>query len=320
MAQATGAKAQIIYQEETTFKTDPTSPDAKLLYFISEDFKSSRNLIDSAVIRGTRDAARPALGNIAIEGSIKTELQAYIGTLFKGLLGSVETTGSNPYTHTLKVGGSLPSFVIEKGFTDIVNFFKYNGCKINRFTLAVRPEGFQEISFDFLGAKETISSSSFDSTPTDLGKVSWTGFDIATIEEGGSAIGIVTEVDITVENNLDGSVYVIGGQGQRYSLPEGMVKVSGTIKALFESMSLLNKAMNSTETSLRIYYKLGTGDGSAGNESLEIKIPELLYSPNAPVISGPAGIFVELPFTAYYDNSTEGTSIQLVLKNTQATL
>jgi hypothetical protein len=320
MAQAIGAKARIIYQEETTFKTDPSVKDAKLLYFISEDFKSTRNLIDSEVIRGTRDAAKPALGNMAIEGTIRTELQAYIGSLFKGLLGNVTTTGTDPYVHVLKVGGSLPSFVIEKGFTDIGQFFKYNGCKINRFTLAVKAEGFQEISFDFLGAKETVSSSSFDSTPADLGKVSWTGFDIAVIEEGGSAIGVVTEVNITVENNLDGSVYVIGGRGERYSLPEGLVKVSGTIKALFDSMSLLNKAMNSTETSLRILYKLGNGDGSAGNESLEILIPELLYSPNAPVISGPAGIFVELPFTAYYDNSTEGTSIQLTLKNTQATL
>jgi len=320
MAQAIGAKAQIVYQEETTFKIDPTTPDAKLLYFVSEDFKSSRNLIDSAVIRGTRDAARPALGNIAIDGSIKTELQAYIGTLFKGLLGSVNTTGTGPYTHTLKVGNTIPSFLIEKGFTDLGQYFKYNGCKINRFTLAVRHEGFQDISFEFLGAKETVGTTSFDSTPTDLGKVSWTGFDIAAIEEGGSAIGAVTEVDITVENNLDGSVYVIGGQGQRYSLPEGMVKVSGTTKALFESMSLLNKAKNSTETSLRIYYKLGNGGGTAGNESLEILIPELLYSPNAPVITGPAGVFVELPFTAYYDNSSEGTSIQFVLKNTQETI
>jgi len=320
MPQAIGAKAQIIYQAETTFKTDPTTPDAKLLYFVSEDFKFSRNLIDSAVIRGTRDAARPVLGNYEVAGSIKTELQAYIGTLLLATLGSVTTTGTGPYVHTIKVGNSLPSLVIEKGFTDIGQYIKFNGCKVNRMSLAVRPEGFQEITFEFMGAKQTSDTTSFDSTPTDLGKVSFTGFDIAEVTEGGTAIANITEVDIAIENNLDGSIYVIGGQGERRYLPEGIVKVSGIIKALFEDNSLLNKALGSTETSLKVIYKLGTGDGSTGNEYLEIFIPELIYSPNAPTISGPAGILVELPFTAYYDNSTQGSSMQITLKNTQATL
>jgi len=320
MPQAIGAKARIIYQEETTFKEDPTTPNAKKLYFISEDFKSSRNLIDSSVIRGTRDASKPALGNKAVEGTIRTELQAYIGTLLKGMLGSVETTGTGPYTHVIKVGNVLPSFLIEKGFTDLGQYFKYNGCKINRFTLAVRPEGFQEVTFDFLGAKETISDTSFDSDPVDLGKTSFTGFDIAEIQEGGTTIAVVTEVDLTIENNLDGSVYVIGGGGERYSLPEGLVKVSGTIKALFDSMTLLNKAITSTESSLKIVYKLGDGTGSEGNEYLEFFIPELLYSPVAPVISGPGGLFVELPFTAYYSDSAQGSSIVITLKNMEASL
>ena len=49
-------------------------------------------------------------------------------------------------------------------------------------------------------------------------------------------------------------------------------------------------------------------------------IPELLYQPDAPVIAGPQGVLVELPFVAYYDNSTEATTMQMILKNTQATI
>lgn len=321
MPQATGSKSWIIYQKETTFKQDPSSPNATLLYFISEDFKFSRNPIDSNVIRGSRDAARPVVGNYEVTGSIRTELQAYIGTLLHAALGAVTTVGSTPpYTHTIKVGSTLPSLLIEKGFTDVGQYIKFNGCKVNRMSLAVRPEGFQEITFEFMGAKPTLSTSSFDSTPNDLGKASFTGFNIAQIQEGGSAIANVTEVDITLENNLDGSVYVIGGAGERKYLPEGIVKVSGTIKALFEDATLLNKAIQSAETSLKIVYQFGTGGGTSGNEYLEIFIPELIYAPSAPVITGPGGIFVELPFTAYYDNSTQASSMQITLKNTQATL
>jgi hypothetical protein len=321
MAQAIGAKGQIVIQEETTYKTDPATPDVQKVYFISESLRASRNLIESMTSTSTRDASKPALGNMNISGSIKVELQAYMAKLFKAAMGSVQTTGTGPYVHTFKIGSSLPSLLIEKGFTDIGQYFKYNGCKINKLSLNVTPEGFQEVDFDIIGAKETVSTTPFDSTPTDLGKSSWTGFNIAGIYEGGSQIATVTEITgLTLENNLDEFVYVIGGHGERYSLPEGRVKVSGTLKALFNDMTLYNKAINTTESSLKIVYQFGSGNGSAGNEYLEILIPELIYSPNAPVISGPQGIFVELPFQAYYDNSTEATTMQIILKNTQATI
>jgi hypothetical protein len=261
------------------------------------------------------------LGNKDVSGSLKVELQAYIALLFKAAMGSLTTTGTGPYVHTMKIGSSLPSLLIEKGFTDIGQYFKYNGCKVNKLSMGITSEGFQEVDFDFIGAKETVSGTSFDTTPTDLGKKSFTGFAIGSILEGGASIANVTEVSgLTLENNLDGSVYVIGGNGERNSLPEGKVKVSGTLKAMFENLTLYNKAVNNTESSLKVVYQLGTGDGSAGNEYLEILIPELIYSPNAPVISGPQGIYVELPFTAFYANSTEATTMQIILKNTQATI
>ncbi|OGP65793.1 MAG: hypothetical protein A3K22_00975 [Deltaproteobacteria bacterium RBG_16_42_7] len=321
MAQAIGAKGLLAIQEETTYKTDPATPDTKKIYFVSESLKSSRNLIDSNTIVGSREASKPTLGNKDVSGSISLELQAYMALLLKASFGSLATTGAGPYIHTLKIGASLPSLLIEKGFSDIAQYFKYNGCKINKFGLSIKPEGFQDVSIDIIGAKETVGGATFDSTPTDLGKQSFNGFVIGTIEEGGSAIANVVSVDgLSLENNLDGSVYVIGGAGERKSLPEDRVKVSGTLKALFENLTLYNKAVNSTESSLKVKYLFGDGLGSAGNESLEFLIPELIYSPNAPVISGPTGIYVDLPFTAYYENSAEATTMQAILKNTQATV
>lgn len=90
--------------------------------------------------------------------------------------------------------------------------------------------------------------------------------------------------------------------------------------ALFDSLTLYNKVKNSTESSLKVTWAYGDGLGSAGNESLEILIPELIYSPNAPEVSGPMGVKVSLPFEAYYENSTEATAIQIILKNSQATI
>ncbi len=321
MPQARGANAQVIIQEETTFKTDPATPDAHKVHFSSCGIKLSRGLESSDVIQGNRNPSKPARGVDDVSGGISTELQAYIALLFKAALGSVTTTGTGPYVHTIKVGSSLPSLLVEKGFTDINQFFKYNGCKVSKMTLAVTPKGFQKIDFDFIGAKETVSGTSFDATPTDLGKQSFNGFAVGAIEEGGAAIADVVGIDgLSIENNLDGDQYSVGGVGERDDIPEGMVKVSGTLKARFKDLALYTKAINNTESSLRILWQLGTGAGSAGNESLEIKLPELIYSPNAPIIDGPKGILVDLPFEAFYENSSEASAMQIIIKNTQATI
>ena len=322
MAQAQGSNAKIIIQKETTFKTKPSNPSAELVYFKSETLRSSRNLITSETIRGSRDGVKPTLGNVDVAGDIVMELHPYTGIFWYGALGSVTTTGTEaPYTHTFKVGSSLPSFFIEKGFTDLGAYNQYLGCKVNSLRLNIVPEGFQEMTATFIGAKETLDTTSFDSTPTDNGFNPYNGFLIATVEEGGTALGYATAIDsLTINNNLDGNSYVIGGQGERRYIPEGIVAVTGTLRILFESNDFYQKALNSTESSLKIVYKLGTGDGTAGNEYLEIYIPELIYQPQAPTISGRGGILVELPFQAYYENSTDATAIKVTLKNTQATI
>ena len=117
--QAKGSNVQIGYQAETTFATDPGSPDMKRLHYISEGLKLSYPLIASNTIQSNRNPSKPSRGNKNVAGPITFELQAFIGTLLKAVLGSVSTTGTGPYTHTITIGASVPSLVIEKGFTDL---------------------------------------------------------------------------------------------------------------------------------------------------------------------------------------------------------
>jgi hypothetical protein len=326
MPQAKGANAIIGYQLETAYGADPGTPALTKMYFTpGESLRLSRELLTSNVLQSARNPSVPDRGRYNVAGSISTVLQAYFGTLLKAALGSVSTGSGPPYTHTIKIGSSLPSLVIEKGFPDLTTpqYFKYNGCKVSKFSLKVTDQGEQEVSFDILGAKETVGTSSFDATPDDLGKQAFNGFQIATLNEGGSPIAVVTGADIELDNGIDaGGGYAINvtTPGVRKSLPEGKVKVSGTLRALFEDVSLYTKAINGTESALVITYTIGTGAGSAGNEQLTITIPELIYGTNAPVISGPAGLLVELPFEAYYGDDAEASAMWMELKNTQAAL
>lgn len=320
MAQAKGSSAQLGIQKEVTYKTDP-SPDMTRIHIVSCDLGLDGSLEESKTIQSNRNAVEPFRGRKNVPGSIVVELQAYIAKLFEGLLGSNTTTGVSPYTHTIKVGTSIPSFVMEKGFSDIAQYFKLNGVKIGKMSMSITDSGPQPITFSLVGAKETVSGTSFDATQTDLGKTMFDGLAIGTIEEGGSASAIITSIDgLTIDNGLDEGIYVLGSSGERVSLPEGTVKVTGTVKALFDSITLYNKAVNNTESSIKVKYAKGDGLGSVGNESIEFLIPELKYAPKSPPISGPNGVYVELPFTGFYGNSTEASIFQIVLKNAQATI
>ncbi|MCX5875309.1 MAG: phage tail tube protein [Deltaproteobacteria bacterium] len=238
-------------------------------------------------------------------------------TLGTGTLKKV-TTPATTYTHTFKVGTCLPSFMAEKGFPDIGQYFKYNGEKIGKMSLDISSSGPQKMSFDLMGAKETVGTTPF-ATPIDLGKASFDGLALGTIEEGGTAIAIVSAISgLSFENNLDGDTFLLAGGGTRGAINEGLVKVSATIKALFQDVVLYNKALNSTESSLRMVYNRGTGAGTVGNESIEFKLPELIYSVKTPVVDKPGGLWVELGIIAYYNDSTEASTLQVILKNTQS--
>jgi len=320
MAQVRGVKAQLSCASESTFKTLGTL-NPQVIPIVSESIKASRDLVSSAIIRGNRNPYQPVLGQKEISGDITTYLSPYLGKLFYHLLGGKASTGTTiPYTHTLTVSDLPTGLTIQKAFSDVGQYFVYKGCKINSMKITARPTGFVETTFSIMGADMALYTSSQITAPTDYTQSnvggSFTGYTIS-LNEGGSSLGIGTEVDLTIENNLDGSVFVINGTGTRYSIPEGLVKVSGTLRALFESETLLNKAINGTESSLALTFQHGTGDGTANNEKLIITVDELIYKPQDPVISGPAGIMLELAFEGYFQNGSSSSAVSFTLVNTQ---
>lgn len=388
MAQAKGTKAKIGYMAESTFAVMPSSPALKLLYFISESVSEKMNLLTSQVIRDNRNPTMPVRGNRDVSGGFRTELCPELGSWLYYALGACTSTPTSPYyEHVIKVG-DLPSFVLEKGFTDLPRYLLYLGCKVNRLTISARPEGFQEVNVDLMGCYEgqalyydtqtgnftvgltatgdggstglikcdndssdqgfltlinptgdfvaaealtdsstgaakvtsTLGYSPIDAAYTDPGHSPFDGFEVAVIQEGGSDIAYLTQVDLSIENNLYGGNYVLGGGGTRRSITEGKVKVSGVITALFESMALYQKALRKTETSLKLAWKHGTGAGTDGNESLEIYVPELLIAKETPVIEGPQGILYRGPFEAYYNDGADASSMKITLLNAEASL
>ena len=322
MAQARGSQSTVALFEEDTYGSDPSVPDGQLVYFSSFGPAKSQNRIDSNVITGDRERVEPFLGNVSVSGSLQTEIAAEnIGTLLKHLLGGNTDSGAGPYTHTM-VPGDLPTgltFEVDYGaeISGSGRYVKYNGCKINQGQFEFPTEGACTASFDIVGSQGTPAAAALDATLTDNGHTTFSSFS-ASIEEGGASVANVKSVSLTISNELDQNGYVIGGGGIRNSLPEGFSTVSGSLTAVFDSATLMNKTLNDTESSLKITLSRGDGLGSAGNESIEFFVQQMKYDPTTPSVDGPGGIEITLPFKGYKSGASNG--IQVTLKNAVATV
>lgn len=219
------------------------------------------------------------------------------------------TAGVTQYQHLFKVGDSQPSLVLSKEFSDISQYFLYNGCKISTFQHAFGEDKEYVASMEVMGAGRTLSGSAYDGSATEVTLDRINGFQ-ASLKEGGSTSAIVTGGDFTINAGLDGNQYVLGSTGKRGDIPEGIMQVSGTIAALFTDATLLNKGINATESSLEVIYTKDTVT------SLSFEFPEIQYEVTDPVVTGPVGAMVNLAWRGFYTNDADASAVVVTLKNT----
>ena len=287
-----------------------------VLPFKSEGFRMSQELLESECIVATRNAAQPTLGNIAVDGNVSTELAPYMTRLFKHMLGAcVLTGGGAPYTYTFKVAALPAGMTVEKQFTDIGKYFRYDGCKVASWRLSGSAGAISPLELTLMGAVETVAAYPWDGDPTTYTHHPFTSFK-AYVKYGGgpTTLGTVTEFSLEGNNNLDGSSYVIDSTGMRYSIPSGKVSVTGSITCLFEDTTLYDLAKAGTET--KLIFELWHGDGTgtpAGNEKLTITLDEVMLKPEAPAIDGPQGVKITLPFVAFYGDGANASSCTFAL-------
>jgi hypothetical protein len=221
---------------------------------------------------------------------------------------------SSLWKHTFKIHptNKLPSMTIERGYLDLdtPQYFQYLGCKVNSMQLSFGGDGQLVCNMGVMGADEVLTPTAYDNGITSYNYYidEFQNFE-ATIKEGNVASDVIKTFSLEVNNNLDGSAYVIAGAGKRKYMPEGIASVTGNVNALFENTSLLAKATADTETSIE--YLLTKSSG----ESLKIKLNELTFAPKSPSVSGPSGVVVDLNYSAYYLNDSSASAVIVELVN-----
>ncbi len=306
MSQAKGYNAQLLMDFEPSFGVNPSGTFGMKMPVVSSNLKSKQNLIESAQISGSRDAVAPLPGNIDVTGTVvvPVDIEAF-GYWLKAMFGGYTKTGAAPSVeHTFKLAGTQPSFLIEQGYPDIDVYQLYNGCKVSKFTLNLGGDGELTASLDIMGAKETIPDpyATINASPVTFAAPRFSNCQVTSVKEGGVDFGSVVNLGLTVEFGLQGENYTLGGGGFRTSIPEGQVKVTGNLKALFNGKDLLEKAFRA-EPSAIAFKMVNAG------ASLEFQLPEVIFERNAPGIEGSKGILLDLPFRAFTSGGSNGSII-----------
>ncbi len=312
--QAIGVYTTLKMGFETEFGKDPADLATKAVQmpFNTCGLAASQNKTDPATIRGRRDPVEPIMGNIDVSGDLAVPMDATaFGYWWKAAMGAPVTTAVEGkdgfFKHVFKPADDQPSLVLEKGFSKINSYAKYNGCKVSKISISAGGDGELTATISIMGCDEKISTTTICTSPSEPVMNRLNNF-MANLILGGNKTATVTAFTMDIDFGLDGDTYALGGKGYRTAVNEGLINISGSMTAFFCDNTYLELAENNTETSAELTLEVG-------ELQMSLLLPEIKFSRNSPAVDGPSGIKQELQYSAYYQDSDENAAIVVTMQN-----
>lgn len=298
MTIATGSRHNLSYVVEATFGTTPSSPGFTPIRHTGTTLGLSKDAVESEELREDRQVAHFRHGNKSVTGDINFELS------YGGLDALLEATLCGTWaTNVLKAGTTRRSYTVERHHQDIGKYLRSTGCQFNTMSLSVAPNSMVTGSFGIIGSGFSTSGSALGSA-TYSAESTTAPFDSfsGSITEGGSAIAIITALELNIDNGME-ALYVVGSADTL--LPSiGKSSVTGSVTAYFENTALLDKFVAETTSAIQF-----TLTDAAGNDYI-VLLPKVKYNSGNPEVSGPGAITVTLDFVALY-NSSDASQIKI---------
>ena len=305
---ANGSRHAMYYIEEVTYGTTPSNPAWTPIRHKSTTLGLTKESVQSEELRSDRQIEDFRHGNYQIGGDMEVELSyGTFDDILEGVLcGDWVDLDPDTARDRLKAGTTRHSYSILRHFGDLdagSAYHRFSGVEFTKLSLAVAPNAIVSATLSTIGQDLNLSASA-PSGSTYVTASTTSPFDSfsGTITEGGSAIAVVTELQIDLENGHEARFIVGDAQTLRPSI--GRSNVTGTISAYFENTTLLQKFISETESSL--VFTLVDLDGN----SYEFTVPRIKYTGGQPDVSGEGPIILSMPFQGLRD-STTGTNIYI---------
>lgn len=303
---ANGSRHALYFIEEVAYGTTPSNPAWTPIRHKTASLALTKDSFQSEELRSDRQISDYRHGNYQIGGDIEVELSyGTFDSILEGVLcGEWDNEEPASGTDRLKAGTTRISYSILRHFGDLDSgkaYHLFKGVEFSKLSMSVAPNAIVSMTLSTIGqdlALDTTapSGSTYGSATTTTPLDSFTG----SINENGSPIAVVTEIELNLENGHEARFIIGDAQTLRPSI--GRSKVSGTVTAYFENTTLLEKFVNETESS--IDFTLTDLDGN----SYKFNMPRIKYTGGQPDVGGEGPITLAMPFQALLD-STTGTNL-----------
>lgn len=298
MAFAQGSRSYLAYIAEVTFGVTPGTPQLTRLPINTHSLGLNKSIIESQEIRPDRQVAVSRHGNKNAVGDIVVEFRAtdYDPLLESALFGAFSSG-------TLKLGVTPKYFTMEDGMLDVNVYRTFKGLAVSTLRLQVRPDAIVQATFGMVGRDAPAATSSpLDASLTEpSASVPMDSFS-GTITEGGVAIASVTGLDLTIENSLAPTMVI--GSALAPQLEYGRGRVSGQLTVYVENITLYNKFVNETTSSL----VFSLTDGTA---TYTFTLPKIKVNGADVPLANEQSRIITIPIQALYDG-TEQTALKIV--------
>lgn len=296
---------QVVIGKETTFNQGQTTPDGYQFPFAQLSGGITREFGKSPILRGDAFESQPILG--MYRGNFRLRAAATLETvprLFRLIGGAISTSGTGPYTHTVKgaTDGSTPSIWVEKWHTDVAKGDLYYGLKLASIQLAVAGRQaapvLLEVALASAGKQDVNRTTRYDTTPiTSMMSGPFpTLAEVSVLVDGAAPAGSITGAQIQVQLAQD-PIDLLDGQYYSAGLAQRWYEVSGQIEGLFDDADYLRGLDGLTKAiSIKV---TKPGDPT---RYFELKVPSaFLHITDVGDVSGSGTITQRVEFTGYFD-------------------
>lgn len=299
MAEASGSRQALKYVEETEYGVTPADPEFRHFRHNSNTLNLTKDTFQSEELRSDRQIADFRHGARQAGGDVVSEMSAvsFDDMLEAALCGTWDGD-------VLKAGVVRRSFTLERHFEDIGQYLRYLGMEVNTLQLTGSVGGMVMLTFGFLGrnmetAPSGITGATYPAAPTTPPMDLLSG----TVEEGGTEIGVATEISLNLSNGMEVR-NVIGGGGLTLRPSIGRSNVTGTMDAYFGNAALYQKFINESASSVEFEMTDGVGG------TYTVLLPRIKYTGGTVDVPGEGPVAISMPFQALLDPVT-GTNIQI---------
>ncbi len=295
---ATGSRHVSVLIPETIYGVTPSAPTGADIPVTGNTITMTTEPFTSQILRSDRQITSQRNGFFRSAGDLPSELlfgdhdDLYESAFFGEWAGDV-----------LKAGVTEKSFTVERQHLDIGRHRHFTGCIVNQVNVSIQVNSpVVGVTFRMVGQERTNTAIPLVASPTPQSGNDPMDTFSATIQEGGVDVAVLTGIDFTLDNGLEGA-RVLGSKSDADQMA-GTSNLTGTVSARLLDDTFLDKFINEVESSLRF-----TGFDPAGN-SLDFYLPRIKYTGGDDPVQGPGGIITNLPFQALRD-PTEQSNIVL---------